>query len=139
MPQLSITNIPECGRYRLSPTLRLSVTECDVDSGFRPSKEAFRITIDANQVVFPLTVRTATEGDWFVPFGMKGRRLVSNFLTDLKIDNLAKRRQLVLENADGRLIWMVGLRTDQRFRVASETTKVITIELFSDNPTNKQP
>ena len=73
---------------------------------------------------FPLRLRPVSRGDRFQPFGMKGSRLVSDFLTDRKLSRAEKEKVFVLENADGAIVWLVGFRIDDRFAVAPETKKV---------------
>ena len=63
-------------------------------------------------------------GDYFFPLGMKGRKKVSDFLTDLKIPSHLKKSQLVLTNG-GKIVWVVGLRIDERFKVNPDTKKVL--------------
>lgn len=84
-------------------------------------------TLDASKVTFPLTVRHAVRGDAFRPFGMKGRKLVSDFLTDRKATLFDKRRQLVVCQSDGDIVWLVGLRPDDRFKITPSTQTVLTI------------
>jgi tRNA(Ile)-lysidine synthase len=62
---------------------------------------------------------------------MTGRRLVSDFLTDLKLSLLEKRRQLVVTDATDTILWLVGLRTDNRFRVTPDTTAILRLTLTS--------
>ena len=59
---------------------------------------------------------------------MKGSRLVSDYLTDLKLNLLEKRRQLVVTDVSGRIIWLVGHRADERFKVTSSTRFILRIE-----------
>ena len=82
-------------------------------------------TFDAATVRFPLTLRQVQEGDWFVPFGMTGRKLVSDFLTDRKVNLLDKKKALVVCDATNAIVWLVGYRTDNRFRVSDETESVL--------------
>ena len=82
-------------------------------------------TLDADKVLFPLTVRPVKTGDRFHPFGMKGTRLVSDFLTDSKLSLIEKRRQLVVSDAHGAIVWLVGQRTDHRFSVDDSTKQVL--------------
>ena len=68
-----------------------------------------------------LTIRPWTAGDSFVPFGMKGRKLVSDFLTDIKISPAERKNRLVVSfNKD--IIWVMGLRSDNRYRVTEQTS-----------------
>ena len=91
------------------------------------SKSDDLITIDAEKVLFPLSVRPVREGDRFRPFGMKGQKLVSDYLTDRKLNLLEKRLQLVVTDAEDSIIWLVGHRIDDRFRVTETTKKVLAI------------
>ena len=60
---------------------------------------------------------------------MEGHKLVSDFLTDIKQNLLEKRRQLVVTDATGAIIWLVGLRTDHRFRVTNQTSTILRLSL----------
>ena len=66
-------------------------------------------------------------GDRFQPFGMKGSRLLSDYLTDCKRTVFEKRRQQVVCDAEGRIIWLIGERTDQRFAVGTSTRRLLRI------------
>ena len=116
--------IPECGVYRYDETTTYKVEMTDETS---ISKSADVATVDAEHVKFPLTIRQVENGDWFIPFGMTGRKLVSDYLTDRKFSILQKRRQLVLVDASGAIVWLIGCRTDNRFKVSADTTKILRI------------
>jgi tRNA(Ile)-lysidine synthase len=58
---------------------------------------------------------------------MEGHRLVSDFLTDQKLSLLEKRRQLVVTDAKGDILWVVGLRTDNRYSVKNTTSSILRI------------
>jgi tRNA(Ile)-lysidine synthase len=58
---------------------------------------------------------------------MKGSKLVSDYLTDQKVSILDKRHQEVVTDATGAIMWLIGRRTDNRFRVSKETTNVLRI------------
>ena len=118
--------IPEAGNYRFSPEILFSVKLTD-DLSISKSVEC--ATLDAANIQFPLTVRQVAPGDAFCPFGMEGRKLVSDFLTDRKISLLEKRRQLVVTAANGDIIWLVGQRTDHRYRITASTRQVLSITL----------
>ncbi len=82
--------------------------------------------VDADRIEQPLTVRPVQTGDWFVPFGMTGRKLVSDFLTNRKLSRFQKERQWVL--CSGReIVWLIGLRADNRFRITPQTRRIIQI------------
>ena len=111
---------------------RLKVEKVAMEAGFLPSKAPFVATLDAEKVSFPLTIRRMEEGDWMVPFGMKGRKLLSDVMTDGKKTLFEKRRQLVVEDAKGCVIWLVGIRTDNRFRVDDTTKTVLKLSVSLD-------
>jgi tRNA(Ile)-lysidine synthase len=125
MPMKSV-KIPEEGRYRIDEDFCIDVKERkDVSI----SKSDDCATIDKAKVKFPITVRTVQNGDAFVPFGMTGKKLVSDFLTDRKCSLIEKRNQLVVTDKDNVILWLIGHRTDNRFRVTAQTTKVLQIAL----------
>lgn len=82
--------------------------------------------LDASKVVWPLTLRRWRDGDSFIPFGMNGRKKVSDYLIDRKVSMAEKRRQFVLVSGD-RIAWLVGQRIDDDFRIMPDTDKVIRI------------
>lgn len=67
--------------------------------------------------------------DRFVPFGMKQSKLVSDYLTDRKRSLFDKRRQLVVADADGRIVWLVGERVDDRFRITPSSSVALILSL----------
>lgn len=127
-PMKSI-KIPETGTYRYDETTTCKI---EITEDLSISKSADIATVDADKVKFPLTIRPIENGDWFIPFGMTGRKLVSDYLTDIKYSILQKRRQLVLVDASGSIVWVLGCRTDNRFKVSAETTKMLRISYKLD-------
>lgn len=121
--------IPETGCYVLprGEKIKLSIREREID--FSPSKEKFLITLDADAVTFPLHLRLAQNGDTFHPFGMKGKKLVSDYLTDRKKNLFEKQSQLVLEDAKGQVIWVVGERTSELCKIKEDTKKILYIQV----------
>ena len=115
MPSKRIV-VPEEGTYILDENSKVRVRKCAV----YVSKDPYIATLDADKVAFPLTIRRVEEGDWMVPYGMKGRKLLSDLMTDLKMNVFEKRRQLVVVDAQGVIVWAVGLRTSQRVAVSKK-------------------
>lgn len=68
-----------------------------------------------------------------IPFGMEGRKLLSDLMTDRKMTVFEKRRQLVVVDGEGSMVWLVGIRTDNRCRVSSDTTEVLRLVLIINN------
>lgn len=90
----------------------------------------FEAYFDAEQLEFPLLVRSWQEGDSFRPFGMKGRKKISDLLVDYKVPRNLKKRIFVLENK-GEIIYVLGLRSSELTRVTPFTKKVCKITYIS--------
>lgn len=90
-----------------------------------PSNEAL-LCVDS--VTFPLTLRKWQQGEWFVPLGMRGQKKVSDYLIDNKVALPDKERQLVLVAAES-VMWLVGRRIDDRYKVTERSEKVIRLRL----------
>ena len=86
--------------------------------------------VDADKLDGDLQLRLWRKGDWFVPFGMKGRKLVSDYLTDRKFSLFQKENQWVLTCGE-RIVWLVGERADNRFRVDEHTRRVSVLTIRS--------
>ena len=84
---------------------------------------------DADKLLHPLSLRLWQQGDVFTPFGMKGRKKVSDYMTDRKFSLLRKEQQWVLCCGKD-IIWLVGERTDNRFRIDSSTQRVLIIHII---------
>ena len=84
--------------------------------------------LDAEQLKFPLKLRAWQEGDWFVPLGMNGKKKISDFLIDKKVPANLKPQTLVLVS-DQSIVWVVGQRLDNRFKVTDKTQQVVEITL----------
>ncbi|MEO8762566.1 MAG: tRNA lysidine(34) synthetase TilS, partial [Bacteroidia bacterium] len=81
---------------------------------------------DVDKISFPLTVNGWQIGDKFKPLGMTGFKKVSDFFTAQKASKFDKQNQYIIRcKAD--IVWLVGKRTDDRFKVTSTTKKIIVI------------
>ena len=120
-------SIPESGTYIYNSHLKLRIEYVKRTPGFKITPAANHVYADASKLKFPLVIRNTVQGDRFCPFGMKGSKLVSNYLTDRKKPLFDKERQLVLEDATGRIVWLVNERADNRFRIADDTNDIVII------------
>jgi tRNA(Ile)-lysidine synthase len=107
-------------------TFELRCETVEKDSEFRLLRNKDVGEFDLSKLRFPLTLRTVHAGDWFIPLGMKGRKKLSDFFIDIKLPVTEKKRQLLLISGET-IVWIVGLRPDERFKVTNETTKVLRI------------
>lgn len=123
--------IPEEGTYVFGEKIKLRIEKNIINDGYSISRQNNKVCLDASKVKFPLVVRNVSDGDRFFPFGMKGTKLVNDFLTDQKVPLPLKRRQLVVTDADGNIIWVVGRRPDGRFCISKRSIAAIEISLLS--------
>lgn len=123
--------IPEAGTYVYTELCKLKIEQKEINENYTISRSSDKVCLDAQKVKFPLMIRRVARGDRFVPFGMKGSKLVSDFLTDQKVALPLKRRQLVVADADGNILWVVGKRLDGRFAVSPCSKSVVEISLLS--------
>ncbi|WP_228027892.1 tRNA lysidine(34) synthetase TilS [Costertonia aggregata] len=85
---------------------------------------------DADTLAYPLTVRKWKKGDYIYPYGMKGKKKVSKFFKDEKIDIISKRKQWLLCSGNA-IVWIVGKRSDNRFKITKTTKKIIKFTLHT--------
>ncbi|HTY37601.1 MAG TPA: tRNA lysidine(34) synthetase TilS [Bacteroidota bacterium] len=95
-----------------------------------PSKFSGRTDVefvDAGRLGAKLLVRSWEDGDWFMPFGMSARKKISDYFVDKKISLLQKKKIPILES-NGDIVWICGLRLDERFKVTRQTRSVVRLE-----------
>ena len=122
--------LPETGRYIYSEQCKIEIKEEVVDSNFVIPTDTNHIVVDKAAVHFPLTLRCVEVADRFHPFGMRGSKLVSDYLTDLKVDAVSKRRQLVLVDGNGEIMWVVGRRSSETYRICNTTAMALHIRFL---------
>ena len=84
------------------------------------------IFVDATKLAYPLRLRKWKEGDYFYPFGMKGKKKLSKYFKDEKLSLVAKEKIWLLCSGDD-IVWIVGHRADDRFKVEPESKKILRI------------
>lgn len=85
--------------------------------------------IDQRKIEGPLELRTYRAGDYFYPLGMKGKKLLSDFFIDEKINEFDKKQIPLLCN-NNQIIWVVGYRLDERYKVTEATEKILRIDII---------
>jgi tRNA(Ile)-lysidine synthase len=88
------------------------------------------VSVDADRLVYPLTVRAWQQSDSFYPLGMKTRKKLSDFFIGQKIPLHQKNEIPLLINGNGEIIWVGGYRPDERYKVNDNTKKVTIFELY---------
>ena len=101
----------------------MKIIKHTISPDFQISKDRNCIHVDASKLQFPLQLRHWQEGDTFIPYGMNGNKKVSDFFIDKKFSILEKEKTWLLVSGN-EIVWIVGHRIDNRFRVTNETKAV---------------
>jgi tRNA(Ile)-lysidine synthase len=109
------------GNYRL--------TLLHDDSPLIVKDNSLAVSVDAEMLVYPLTLRSWQQSDYFYPLGMKARKKLSDFFINQKIPLHEKKQIPLLINGNGDIIWIAGYRLDNRYKVTAKTKKVTIFEL----------
>jgi len=123
-PDFTPRKFPEEGKYCF-PDVCMEILRQPATAGWE--RDRHTACLDAAKVAFPLTLRRAATADRFCPLGMKGSKLLSDYMTDHKFPRTAKERQLVVEDAHGHIVWLVGERIDERAKITDKTINMIKI------------
>ena len=113
--------VEEIGR-----SITLVEIERDVDSSW--PNQAWTAYLDAEKLQYPLILRTFKPGDRFVPLGMNGQKKIKDFFIDLKIPSEMRASTPILVSQDTP-VWICGHRIDDRFKVTSETRKILKVAI----------
>lgn len=108
----------------------LGKIEIKVTSNQQPATSNRTASLDLRDITFPLLLRKWKTGDYFYPLGMKKKKKVARFLIDLKLSKTDKEKVWVLES-NKRIIWVVGYRIDERFKITNKTESALRINHVS--------
>lgn len=118
--------LPDTSKIFFEEATSLFDAHTDVKNGH--DRFANVIYVDKDLLNFPLTVRGWQEGDYFYPFGMKGKKKLSKFFKDEKL-SLFDKEKIHLLCSEDQIIWVMGMRADERFKVSKKTKNILKITL----------
>jgi len=105
--------------FKSHPAIPLSQIPSNPDSAF----------VDSDKIRFPLRIRHPRDGDFFTPLGMSGKKKLSDFFIDEKVLRTDKASKWIVLSGE-KIVWVVGMRIDERFRVTSTTKNVLEIKFL---------
>ncbi|MCR5658114.1 MAG: tRNA lysidine(34) synthetase TilS [Bacteroidales bacterium] len=114
----------EIGEEEITSPIHLQFSKLEKTADFVIDKSPGVAQLDFDKLRFPLTLRHWRHGDRFHPLGMKGSKLLSDFFVDQKFTEWQKQNVWLLVSADGDIIWVVGCRIDDRFKVMDSTRTI---------------
>lgn len=110
----------------LKAPVELSWRKSVITEGFSIIKDKHIAYFDYDALRFPLFIRRWKKGDWFIPFGMKGRKKLSDYFTDRKYSRIQKEAVWLLCSGND-IVWIIGERPDNRFRINKGTKSVLIV------------
>ena len=117
------------GEKELCSPLHLKFAQFVKFADFTIDKSQKVAQLDFDKLKFPLTLRHWRHGDRFHPLGMKGSKLLSDFFVDQKFTEQQKSSVWLLTSSDGDIVWVVGWRIDDRFKVTNETKNIFVCQM----------
>ena len=109
--------------------VKLNFSKFELNNDFEIIKSNKIGLFDLDKIEFPLVLRKWKKGDYFMPLGMKNLKKVSDFFIDSKLSLSDKENTWILESGN-KIIWIVGYRIDERFKVTNITKNILKIELL---------
>ena len=107
----------------------LKVSQFEKTSNFKLQTSNSNIAqLDYDSLKLPLRTRFWQQGDRFHPLGMRGSKLVSDFFNDLSFTTFQKKTTQILVDSDDRIVWIVGYRIDDRFKITDKTKTIYEIK-----------
>ena len=86
------------------------------------------IFVDEDKLKYPLIIRKWEEGDYFYPLGMQGKKKISKFFKDEKV-SVSNKQKIWLLCSGSQIVWVVGMRQDERFKIEKHTINIVQITL----------
>ena len=130
MQSKPVEAVIEKGQNEVLEPIKLTLSTLDRNNDTTISRDPCSATLDLDKIKFPLLLRPWRHGDRFKPLGLKGSKLVSDLFYDLRLTQTEKDKSLVIEDSTGAIVWVVGHRIDDRFKVNDNTKHLLLINLI---------
>ncbi len=109
--------------------LNINIKKFNLEEGLKISYSRMVACLDRDKLNFPLKLRKWKKGDYFYPLGMKTKKKISDFFIDNKFSIIDKENTWLLCSND-KIVWVVGYRIDNRFKIGPNTRKIIQLEVI---------
>lgn len=109
--------------------LEFSIETVESIANFEIVKDKSIAYFDLDKIGLELNIRHWNHGDWFVPFGMKGKKKLSDYFSDKKLNRIQKENIWLLVSGED-ILWIIGERADNRFRITEKTRNILTVKLL---------
>ncbi len=116
---------------RFESPVKLYFSKFELNKDFEIIKDSQIGLFDLDIIEFPIILRKWKKGDYFMPLGMQNLKKVSDFFIDNKLSILEKENTWILESGN-KIIWIIGYRIDERFKVTDITKNILKIDLHKD-------
>ena len=110
-------------------SIEISYQQIAKDENYQIDPSPQVAQLDCDKLTFPLQLRKWQAGDRFHPLGMKGSKLLSDFFVDQKMTTCQKEECQVLTTAQDEIVWVVGRRIDDRFKVTDKTKTILKVQI----------
>ncbi|MDX1326398.1 MAG: tRNA lysidine(34) synthetase TilS [Arenibacter sp.] len=112
------------GQVIINEPIRMKIEEIEQMEKFSQNI----LYVDKEKLKYPLIIRKREKGDYFYPLGMRGKKKVSKFFKDEKLDSFSKENQWLL-CSENHVVWIIGKRADDRFKITETTKNIVKISL----------
>ncbi len=112
---------------QITDPVKLKISERKTSALKTFSTDKDTALLDKDKLVFPLTIRKWQRGDYFYPYGMKGKKKLSDFFTDSKLSVIDKSNTWLL-CSDDNIVWVIGWRIDDRYKINKRTQNILQVK-----------
>ena len=121
----------ESKNSEIDKPIHLLITKSEKNEHFNLIRNKNTGLFDLDLIDFPLVIRKWQNGDYFMPLGMQNLKKLSDFFIDNKFSLLDKENAWILESGN-KIIWIIGHRIDDRFKITGNTKNILQIELVKN-------